>query len=40
MPFRKSLLAAVQRRECRGRKASEKPPARVLAGCAAKIFRG
>ena len=40
MPFRKSLLVAAQGREYRTRKGSEKPPARMLAGGAAKIFRG
>lgn len=39
LPFGKISLAAVQERECRGRKASEEPLARVLAGGAAEIFR-
>lgn len=40
LPFRKSPLAAARGRECRGRKASEEPPASVLAGGATDIFRG
>lgn len=40
LPFRKSTLAAAWGREYRGRKASEEPPARVLAGGAAELFRG
>lgn len=40
MPFRKSPLAAVCRRECRGEEASEEPPARVLARGATESFRG
>lgn len=39
MPFRKIPLAVARGSECKGRKVSEEPPARVLAGGAAVLFR-